>query len=214
MTKRTDWTAEEIRALLETNDDLVLRGLCILYQRQTEDEKILEDTCHSNGVGFNAADAAFGSSLAVQIQTRGWLSTRKNAHGLSQLDYARKMILKYSGQLAGYANAEAEEENARLEYWEQEAEAEARAEDAWLRVAEAGDEETRRDLMEHESWVEQERLYWEQMDQEWDDDVQDAHAHLEEEVPLAPLHKQVAQMLEMEEYTAQQFYRMIGKHMH
>ena len=91
------WTKEEIRELLEQNDKAVVRGLVVLYSRQTPEEQSEDRTVEKNNVGFNALDAAFLSSLARYAEKRGMLTEK-------QMPYARKRMLKYAGQLARIAN--------------------------------------------------------------------------------------------------------------
>jgi len=93
------WAKEDIRKLLEESDAAVMKGLVVLYRLQTKDEQSAEITRYRNGVGFNAQDANFLSSLAKQVLKRGKLSRR-------QLDTGRRRILKYSNQLARVANGE------------------------------------------------------------------------------------------------------------
>lgn len=91
------WTKEEIRRLLESRDDAVVRGLIVLYSLQTSEEQSEDRTVEKNNVGFNALDAEFLSSLARYAEKRGMLTEK-------QMYYARKRILKYAGQLARIAN--------------------------------------------------------------------------------------------------------------
>jgi hypothetical protein len=99
-------TKESIASLLAKSDKAVYRGLVVLYQRQTADEKSSENTKHQNGVGFNATDAKFGTSLAKQVLTWQEATQKKYPNPLSkgQIDAARRMIRKYAGQLANVAN--------------------------------------------------------------------------------------------------------------
>lgn len=100
------WTKEEIQALLNTNDQAVIRGLLAIYNRQTADEKSSESTNHENKMGFNGTDARFGSSLAKQILDWQAAPVKKFAKPLSpnQLAKGRKIIYKYAGQLTKIAN--------------------------------------------------------------------------------------------------------------
>lgn len=93
------WKKEEIRFRLETNNDWLIRGLLAIYDRQTQDEKSSEITVHENGIGFNGVDANLLSSYARYYREEGWLSKK-------QIEYARKKMLKYAGQLARIANGE------------------------------------------------------------------------------------------------------------
>lgn len=91
------WTESAIKEMLQTNDDAVKRGLIAIFKRQTEDEREGDTTKHSNGIGFNAFDAKFASSLARQAQANGYFSAKQLAAG-------RKITLKYAKQLTKIAN--------------------------------------------------------------------------------------------------------------
>lgn len=99
------WTKEQILALLAARREAVELALVALYAHQTDDEQASHDTRWKNGVGFNAMDADFGSSLAKSYKRYGRLTDR-------QVNAARKMLRKYAGQLARIANAK-EIERAR-----------------------------------------------------------------------------------------------------
>ena len=91
------WKKEDIKTLLQTNDNAVLRGIVVIYSLQTEDEKKAGETIEHNGVGFSGVDAEFMSSLAKFILNRGYLTDK-------QLEYGRRKIMKYAGQLTKVAN--------------------------------------------------------------------------------------------------------------
>ncbi len=110
-TKAQKWNKTNIRELLEKNDRAVNRGIIRIYEYQTQDEKKKAQTKESNGVGFNGVDAPFGTFLAEYI-----LSKRKNVNDYNVLtgnflERARKITIKYAGQLAFIAN----ERDARKE---------------------------------------------------------------------------------------------------
>ena len=86
------WTKDSVHLML-TIDIQVEGALRMLSSFQTPDEKASAESRHHNGVGFSKWDARFGSSLVEQIE-RGMHLTRK------QLDAARRMLIKYEGQLA------------------------------------------------------------------------------------------------------------------
>ena len=91
------YTVDEIWRLVETNDYFVLACLSKMLDRQTRDEQIDQNTKHSNGRGFNSADAKFMTSLAIQARKYRRLSPR-------QLACARKNLYKYRKQLTEIAN--------------------------------------------------------------------------------------------------------------
>lgn len=91
------WKVDEIRYLLETNNSAVIRGLIAIYNKQTQDEKIMNETKHSNGVGFTGADAKVLSNMAKYAISKGGLTEK-------QFIYVKKKIGKYAGQITKIAN--------------------------------------------------------------------------------------------------------------
>ncbi len=94
------WTKDSIHNLLSSNDKAVARAVLAIYARQTNDEQATESTRHTNGAGFNHADAQRGSYYATYVQRTGRLTGR-------HLELARKMVGKYWRQLAEIANEKA-----------------------------------------------------------------------------------------------------------
>lgn len=116
MAHTTAHTAESVRAYLKredvSGDIFIERALVALYERQTADEQASGDTSHKNGKGFNCFDAELGSSFAKQIvEQKELVRAYNNPEGKrlspKQRAVARKMLIKYAGQLAGIANAKA-----------------------------------------------------------------------------------------------------------
>lgn len=100
--ERTSWKVEEIKAMLETNNSLVERGISLIYQFQTEDEKETQFARHDNGVGFNKFDSEILSSFARQINEGNHLT-------IKQMAVARKRIMKYAKQLTKISNDKLQE---------------------------------------------------------------------------------------------------------
>ena len=98
------WTATKIRDLLERNSAFVERCLCVLLARQTIEEVRAEVTSVNNNMGFTGVDAKFLTSLAKQIIANVYHNPEGRRLSTKQLWHARKRVLKYSGQLALYAN--------------------------------------------------------------------------------------------------------------
>jgi hypothetical protein len=92
------WTEEEIVELLEKSNKAVDRAVVAIFNRQTQDEKVVEDTKHCNSIGFSASDAHRGSYWAKWV-LRGKALTGKH------LEDARKTMRKYRKQLVDIANA-------------------------------------------------------------------------------------------------------------
>jgi hypothetical protein len=100
--ERTSWSSEEIKAKLQINDALVERGIVLIYQFQTEDEKETYFARHDNGVGFNKFDSEILTSFAEQINEGKHLT-------IKQMAVARKRIIKYTKQLTKIANDKLQE---------------------------------------------------------------------------------------------------------
>lgn len=92
------WTEDEIKVLIQTNDEVLYNALKKLYACQTEDEKQTETTREHNGVGFNAYDAKFLTSVSEFLLKTGFLTSRQKM-------YVRKKLVKYNKQLTKLANA-------------------------------------------------------------------------------------------------------------
>ena len=83
---------DQLLRVLNESAPAVRAALTTLHAAQTTDEQRTGATTHANGQGFNAADAAFLSSLATQVEQGRRLTGR-------QLYAARCALPKYTGQL-------------------------------------------------------------------------------------------------------------------
>lgn len=104
------WTKTSILGLLNHEDlniqaTMVKRSLLKLYSMQTADEQAIGATTEHNGFGFNGVDAEFMSSVARQLNEKGFITPKQG-------DWVHKKILKYAGQLADLANLDLNEEVA------------------------------------------------------------------------------------------------------
>jgi len=91
------YSKEDMKKLLETRDDAVVRAIVVLYTYQTTEEQKCKQTMLYNNVGFNGADSKILSSFAEQINKGYKLSPK-------QMNLAKRKIMKYAGQLAKIAN--------------------------------------------------------------------------------------------------------------
>lgn len=92
----------EFKEKIGSDDFWAARAVLAIYARQTADEQQTDETRHENGVGFNGRDAEFLSSIAKQLQERGFTKETRDRVPLSykQLAAIRKSMKKYAGQLA------------------------------------------------------------------------------------------------------------------
>ena len=93
-------TKEEIKSKVSTDARWATRAIVVLFERQTESEKMAEMTSERNYVGFNGCDAEILSSFAKQVLNGKTLSVK-------QLAIAFKKLPKYSGQLLKIAEEKA-----------------------------------------------------------------------------------------------------------
>lgn len=92
-----EWTVDEIKGLLECNDQMVCTSLLKVYALQTAEEQQSGETKEHNNVGFNGVDANFLSSCAEFLKKSGFLTSR-------QMPLVRKKMMKYAKQVTWLAN--------------------------------------------------------------------------------------------------------------
>ncbi|MDR0611055.1 MAG: hypothetical protein LBG58_13165 [Planctomycetaceae bacterium] len=92
------WTKEEIYAGITVDYRWLTAAILTLYKNQTKEEQERKMTVESNRRGYNGCDAAFMSSLAQWLLAGRELSQK-------QQSAARRVLRKYSGQLAKIANS-------------------------------------------------------------------------------------------------------------
>jgi hypothetical protein len=86
-----------IKQNLLTNPAWVERAIIVLYERQTRDEQVAQETGHDNNMGFNKPDARRMSFVAEFLKGGKHLTHEKalNVYG--------KKLQKYAKQLARIA---------------------------------------------------------------------------------------------------------------
>ena len=92
-----EYTTEFIQEKIQTNDEWLIRALQAIFNKQTADEKMVEETRHHNKVGFTGADGNILTSMAKFYNSKKYLSPK-------QIFLVRKRMVKYSKQLAKIAN--------------------------------------------------------------------------------------------------------------
>ena len=92
MTKAQKQLGGYIKRKLVEDDRWARRGLLVIYERQTADEKTGGVTVHHNTVGFSGVDAEILTSFAKQLKTRKFLTDK-------QMVILKRKIIKYWRQL-------------------------------------------------------------------------------------------------------------------
>lgn len=92
------YTKEQLLEKLETNVRWVERAIIAIYHRQTLDEQSNNTTKYHNNVGFSAAHARLGTYYAR------WLMINGNHLSGQHIEKARKIAIRYVGQLVDIAN--------------------------------------------------------------------------------------------------------------
>ena len=81
-----------IREKLTNDRRWAIRGLMVIYQAQTEDEKLTGHTREANGVGFTAFDDEILTSFAEQWMSKKFLSEK-------QIAFLHRKMPKYTNQI-------------------------------------------------------------------------------------------------------------------
>lgn len=109
------YTLEDVKKYLATNQKWVEGAILKLYEFQTADEQTGEYTSNKNNVGFNAFDAKTLSYYAE------WLKSGKHLSG-KYLQKAFELMPKYAKQILDCINRKVEDQilqdeiDANLEY--------------------------------------------------------------------------------------------------
>lgn len=93
------YTKQMIAERIDKNQEWFERAILAIYDRQTSDEKMEQETKHSNNRGFNKPD---GYKLAYYAK---WIRSGKHLSGW-HLNNAKVKMHKYVGQLTRIANKE------------------------------------------------------------------------------------------------------------
>ena len=92
--------------LLRRSDKAIARALVVLTERQTNDEKDIQQTKYSNGKGFRPCHARMGTSMASFYQSRGFLSQKQINYWRHQMKDGKMRIEIYANQLLKIAQGE------------------------------------------------------------------------------------------------------------
>ena len=68
------WNEEQIKYLIQTNRQVLYKSLLVLYDKQTDTEKVNGNTSEHNGIGFNAYDAPFLCAMVKSYNKWGSLT--------------------------------------------------------------------------------------------------------------------------------------------
>lgn len=86
------YTKEFIKEKLSSDVRWMERGLIVLFNRQTSDEKVTRSTRHENGRGFNKSDSNYLSYVSKYVLNGGRLSGK-------HLEKVSTKLPKYWGQI-------------------------------------------------------------------------------------------------------------------
>ena len=88
-----------IRMRLQYDDEFAIKCLLKLYEKQEQDEQLIMDATHRNGVGFNKQDS-FQLSAIANLAVKGVEISNRNLETLHEL------MPKYAKQLSRYLTDE------------------------------------------------------------------------------------------------------------
>ena len=86
------YTKDEIKLKLSTDPRWIERGLIVIYNRQTEEEKSIKETKELNGVGFSGTDSRYLTYCSE------WLLKGNHLSGV-HLQKVSKILPKYWRQI-------------------------------------------------------------------------------------------------------------------
>lgn len=111
-----EYTIEQIRELVTTDDEWAIHAILALYERQTADEQDSRQTSHKNRMGFTGVDAGFLSDLAIRILDKKERYPKHPEWWLTegQLKAAKPKLGKYAKQLYTIAAEKAASANAAI----------------------------------------------------------------------------------------------------
>jgi hypothetical protein len=91
---------EYINKLLKENDKALYRSILIIYELQTDTEKILKQTKHQNNIGFGGNDAKFFSELAQKLRKKIHLTETEKAISRNRMaKYWKQLMMVSKGDL-------------------------------------------------------------------------------------------------------------------
>lgn len=90
----------EVERWMNLSTDNLIYSMYLVYNRQTEDEKVRRDTKYANSVGFNKPDASFMTGMCRIYECKGIEYTEKQLARISHI------MKKYINQVTLYINAE------------------------------------------------------------------------------------------------------------
>lgn len=100
-TSQKQWK-QYIQGLLKKNDNAVKRGVIQIYNRQTFDEQVEQESSEVNGIGFSKHDAPFLSTVAIALISGKQIDKKT-------FEITRNKMMHYWKQLMNISKAGLEE---------------------------------------------------------------------------------------------------------
>lgn len=82
-----------LRQRLQYDHDFMLKCLLKLYEQQEEDEKVVASTEHTNGRGFNKADAPYLTRCVELYKAEGRMVFSRRVEAAKRLQKYAKQLL-------------------------------------------------------------------------------------------------------------------------
>lgn len=106
-TNQKQWEAY-LKDLIRTNDQALLRAIVLIYDSQTDEEKMKGESIEDNCIGFSKIDAAEMGAIARKIKAKKELSK-------GELAKSRNKMQKYWKQLMVISKKQAESKKQKVE---------------------------------------------------------------------------------------------------
>lgn len=98
-----------IKKLLRTNDKALLRSIVLIYERQTDEEKYVNESINENSVGFSKVDAKEMGVIAQKIKRHEKLSEGELAKSRNKMQKYWKQLMVISKEKIEQRNREDQE---------------------------------------------------------------------------------------------------------
>lgn len=122
-TSQKQWESY-LKDLVRTNDQALLRAIVLIYDNQTDEEKLKGESIEDNCIGFSKIDAAEMGAIARKIKAKKQLSKGELAKSRNKMQKYWKQLMIISKKQAEAKkqqyDEQAEEEEAAINEYENE----------------------------------------------------------------------------------------------
>lgn len=113
-TSQKQWESY-LKDLVRTNDQALLRAIVLIYDNQTDEEKLKGESIEDNCIGFSKIDAAEMGAIARKIKAKKQLSKGELAKSRNKMQKYWKQLMIISKKQAEAKKQQYDDENEKKE---------------------------------------------------------------------------------------------------